>query len=189
MGNEIMVKVCEKCGIVNSERAEECENCTAELGEAIKNSEAKKLIKQIAKRNAKTKKAIANEKFGGGGEDEDPDIPVTPARIVIGILSSLVALGIVVITVLLGIFNSYDIGVSLIPSNLIFLLLMAIPIFTCFTPGAMWAISHLNYQVRYDRMPQPSDIGLVFQLIGCVALTLVGAAVFVAELLLVLGVY
>ncbi len=188
MKNEIMVKVCERCGVVNTEKAEECEGCGAKLGDAIKNSEAKKHIKQIAKRNAKTKETIANEKFGGMEEDI-PEIPVTPARIVIGIFGCLVVLGLAVITVLLGIYNPYEIGYSIMPFNLIIFLMMAISIFTCFTPSKMWALSHWNYQMRYDRMPEPSDVGLVFQVIGCALLDLIGLAVFVVELLVVLGVF
>lgn len=183
-----MVKVCEKCGIVNSERAEECENCTAELGEAIKNSEAKKLIRQIAKRNARTKEAIANEKFGGMEEDI-PEIPVTPARIVVGIIGCLAALGTVAFMVILGILQPVEETTMLIMSNFGILLLIGLAVFICFKPTTWWALTHWKYEMYYKEMPQPSDTGLALQVVGCVMLILCAVALLVMEILMTFNLF
>ncbi len=187
MEKEMMVKVCNKCGIVNSERAQECEACAAKLDEPVTSREAKKLTKQIEKRNKKIKDAITAEKFGGMEEDI-PYIPVTPAHIVIGVIGCLTALCIVGISIVLGIMRPFDETTSLLLGNFGVLLMLVIPICICFFPSKMWAFRHGWYQLRYKEMPQPSDINSVFDLIACAVIILVGAAAFVVQLLLICGV-
>ncbi len=141
MAKEIMVKVCSKCGIANPEKAEECEACGAELGEPITNKEAKKLSKQIAKKNEKFKNAIAAEKFGGQDEEDPIDIPVTPAHIVIGVIGCLAAVCEIVIMVLSNkLFPEYTYEMML--GGIGALVLLAVAILDCFMPSMMWTLGH-----------------------------------------------
>lgn len=185
MKKEIMVKVCSKCGIVNTERAEECESCGEELGVPVKNSEAKKLIKQIAKRNEQSKKAIAAEKFGGPKE-EIVDIPVTPARKVIGVIGCLLAVCEIVLMVLLACFSPRFAN-EMFMVGFCVLLLLTIAILYCFIPGTMWTISNSLYHLYYKEMPTPSDIGLVMQVVSCVLLILVSVGFMVAQFMVSFG--
>lgn len=186
MKEEIIVKVCEKCGIVNTERAQECESCGAELGAPVKNSEANKLSKQIAKRNERTKKAIAAEKFGGS--DEDPiDIPVTPTRICIGVVGCFVAVCEMVLMALCGrLFPEYADEMFIVGLGV--LVLQAIAVLHCFLPGKMWMIAHCIDHLFYKDIPRPSDTGLKFQIFSCVLLILMGIAFIVLQLLVLCGV-
>lgn len=176
MNEEIMVKVCSKCGIVNSERTKKCEECRTKLGAAVKNSDAEELIEQITKRNEELKESITAAKYGGTVE-KTPHIPVTPSRIVIGVIVCLVAAGLVVLIVLSFIYPS-EFTNDLITADFCGLLLLAYAILHCFAPSAMWAFSHLTYQLHYKEMPEPSGAALVLQQIACVMLILFGAAVF-----------
>jgi len=169
-----MVKICSRCGIANNERAEECESCGAELGAPVANSEANKLSKQIAKRNEKIRKAIAAEKFGA--PDEEPiDIPVTPARIVIGVIGCLAAVCEVVLMVLSDqLFPGYTYEMFMIGIDA--MVLLAIAILHCFLPGWMWMLGHCFDRIYYKEIPKPSDTGLKLQVASCVLLILMGIA-------------
>jgi len=180
-----MVKVCKRCGIVNSEKSEECESCGAELGAPVKSVETNKLSKQIAKRNEKTKKAIADEKFGGSVE-KYPDIPVTPSRI-IGAIGCLVAVGLIVMIVL-SMMNGHEFAYELISMGVCGLVLTAIAILYCFLPSQIWAFRHSFYWMQYKEMPEPSDMGLVMEQVACAFLILLGATTFVFQLCILMGV-
>jgi len=184
---DIMVKVCSRCGIVNSEKAEDCESCGAELGAPVSNREAKKLIRQIAKRNEETKNAINAEKYGGTDDESVPQIPMTASRIVIGTVTGLVAAGIVVLMVLSMLFGHEHAG-DLIKIDIGALVLLAIALLYCFLPGEMWALSHCFDKMYYKEIPEPSDMGLVLQQVGVAILTLVGGALFTIHLLVLCGV-
>ena len=185
MKKGIMVKVCSECGIVNAERAEKCESCGAELESPVTNRAAHKLSKGIVKRNEKTKKAIAAEKFGGRGE-KMPDIPVTASRIVIGVIGCLVAAGLIALMVLLGL-SDHEFAPELFKLGICGLLLVGIAILQCFLPGQMWALEHTFYWMNYKDMPEPSDTGLVLQQVSCAILTLLGAAVVVFQVCVLSG--
>ncbi len=176
MNEEIMVKVCSKCGIVNSERAKKCEECGTKLGAAVKNSDAEELIEQITKRNEEIKESITAAKYGGSIE-KTPHIPITPSRIVIGVIALLVSVGLIVLMVLSCI-SPNEFTKDLIAADFCGLLLLAYAMLHCFAPSAMWAFSHLTYQLHYKEMPEPSDTALVLQQVACVLLILFGAAVF-----------
>lgn len=179
--NEIMVKVCSKCGIVNTERAKKCEECGAKLGAAVKNSETEDAIEKVTKRNKKIKKAIESEKYGGGDE-KTPYIPVTASRIVIGVIGILVAVALIVGMVLTCL-NSHENGYELFTIGGGGLILVVLAVLYCFAPSQMWALSHFGYQLRYKEMPEPSDAALVFQQIASVILILLGGAIFVFQLI------
>ena len=181
-----MVKVCSRCGIVNAESAEDCESCGAELGAPVTNRAAHKLSKEIVKRSEKMKKAIADEKFGGSVE-KIPDIPVTTSRIIIGVIGCLVAVGLIVLMVISGL-NDHEFARELIMLGVCSLILVVVAILECFLPGQMWAMNHAFYWMHYKQMPEPSDTGLVLQQVACVMLVLLGAAAFVFQLCILLGV-
>jgi len=186
MKKEIMVKVCSRCGIVNAEKAEECESCGAGLGAAVTNSAAKKLSKQIARNNEKMRKAIADEKFGGLGE-KVPDIPVTTSRIIIGSIGILAAIGLIALMVI-GNLSDHEFAPELNTIGVCGLLLIVIAVLYCFLPGPMWAFEHAFYHLHYKEMPEPSGTGLVLQQVSCVILILLGAAAFVFQLCVLTGV-
>jgi len=186
MKKEIMVKVCPKCGIVNSEKADDCEACGTELGAPVTSSTAHKLSKQITKQNEKLRKAIADEKFGGSVE-KFPDIPVTTSRIIIGAIGCLVAVGLIVLMVLSGL-SDHKFAPELIMIGASGLMLVVIAILICLLPSAMWALEHAFYWMHYKEMPEPSDTNLVLQQVSCVILILLGIAAFVFQLCILLGV-
>lgn len=186
MEKEIMVKICSKCGIVNTERADECESCGAELGASVKNSEAEKLINQITKRNEAMKEAITAEKYGGT-KPMVPQIPLTPSRIIIGSVACLVAAAVVVLMVLNGVYaNEYSWDLTI--ADMCALVLLAIAILDSFLPGQMWVIAHCMDTLYYKEMPEPSETGLVFQQIGNVLLILLSSAIFTLHLLAFCGI-
>ncbi len=185
MSKEIMVKVCSKCGIINSEKAEECESCGAGLDAPVKNRKANKLSKRITKRNEKIRKAIADEKFSAP-EEEPVDIPVTPARIVLGVIGCLAAVCEVVIMVLSGrICPEFSYEVFML--GICTLMLLAIAVLHCFLPGKMWMLNHCFDWIYYKETPKPSDTGLKLQVVGCALLILLSAAFIGGQLALIFG--
>lgn len=185
MKKEIMVKVCSKCGIVNAERAEECEACGTGLDAAVTSREAHKLSKKINKRNEKIRKAIADEKFSAPAE-EPVNIPVTAAHKVFGVIGCLTAVCDVVFTVL-SVRHLPDFSYELILSALSILMLLAIAVLLCFLPGEMWSLRHCFYWMHYKEMPKPSDTGIKLQLVAAVILILIGIAAIVLQTLAVFG--
>lgn len=181
-----MVKVCSKCGIVNTERARVCESCGAELGAPIENSEADKMSEQIAKRNEKTKKSIEAEKFGGPDENY-PQIPVTPFRKITGITACVAAAGVAALMVL-SFVSSHEFAQLVFLTGIPALLLLVIAVLHCFLPGKMWAMSHFMDRLYYKEMPLPSDIGLFMQCVSIVFCVLFGIAVLAFQILLLCGV-
>ncbi|MBE6754276.1 MAG: hypothetical protein E7559_08015 [Ruminococcaceae bacterium] len=186
MKKEIMVKVCTKCGIVNTERAKKCESCGAKLGAPVTSSEADKLCEQIAEHNEKMKKAIADEKFGGSVEDT-VDIPVTPARIVIGVLGCIAAVCEVVLMILSHRFFPEGAD-EMNHGGFCVLLLFLIAVLHCFLPSQMWSLSHCMDWIHYKEIPRPSDLGLKLQVVSSAFLILLGVAFITLQVLLFCGV-
>lgn len=186
MKKEIMVKVCHRCGIVNTEKAEKCESCGAGLEAPIANSEAKKLIRQIENRNEETKRAIAAEKFGSGVE-KPVDIPVTAAHIVIGVIGCIAAVCEAVIMLLSGrLFpEATD---EMVLTGLCVFFLLAIAVLQSFMPGKMWTLAHCIDQLSYNEKLSPSSFGVNEQMISSVILILLGVAFITLQLLVAFGV-
>ncbi|MBE6758960.1 MAG: hypothetical protein E7554_02580 [Ruminococcaceae bacterium] len=175
MKKEIMAKVCPKCGIVNSEKAEDCEACGTGLGAAVTSRQANKLSRQISKKNEKLRKAIADEKHSVPAE-EPIDIPVTPTRIVIGVIGCLAMLCEVVLMVFSYRLFPEDFTYEMFMLGFCALILLIIGVLHCFIPGMMWSIEHCFDKIYYKEMPRPSDTGLKLLTFSSALLVLLGIA-------------
>lgn len=150
---QLMVRLCPRCGLVYSVNDEECEVCSADLSQPMPSREAEKQSKKISKRSEKLKESIAAEKASGGaGSDFDPEVPRTGLHIAEGVIGSVVALAIVVMLVLhlCGIYSFEGMAIELIGADLLALLLLALPIVHGFSPSTMWAMLHFEAQLDYN---------------------------------------
>jgi len=184
--HDIPVKLCPRCGMIFSSKAEECEVCGAELGEPVKNGEAKSLSRKIAKNYKKQQKSIADEKLGGSAGSTGTDIPVTGWNIAVGILAVIAALGTIAILVISIIGRRPD-GELWLSGNIAILLMLAVIIFDSFFPGAAWDLAHWDYSLHYDSKPYPSDIHIFLTKLANTILIIGAFAAIAVQLFQFLG--
>ncbi len=180
---QIMVRLCPRCGLVYSVNDEECEVCSADLSQPMPGREAEKQSKKISRQNEKLKKSIAAEKASGGaGADIDPEVPRTGLHIAEGVIGSVVALGIVVMLVLhmCGIFSFEGAAIELIGIDLLMLLMLAIPIVNGFSPSTMWATLHYDVRLNYDVSGtiRPSEFSIFRMHLLSIFMLVLGIVVF-----------
>lgn len=177
MASDIKVKLCEKCGVLNSDDDTVCEACGTKLGEAVSNDDADKIIADIAKK----KEAIERAKRASIVEDYEADnieeIPTTPFGKVIGVLSyALIAAYIVLFIV--GLIKGVGAAGAFFIWDLLMCLFLVFNAVSCFNPTLGWRITHLGYIMHYKKLPEPSDIGFVMIQISYILFLIVGIAGF-----------
>lgn len=185
MENEILVKVCSKCGIFNSERAEKCESCGAKLDEAIGKKEADELSEEIEKRNKKISADIAEAKSSGLAEKEI-DLPVSPFRKVLGIIMAVVTvvmtLGAIILIFCPNPFEGKDMAYGeIIIGGFLLALIMAYLTALCLFPGKVWSAQLYYSSYRYSQVPIPSDLALNMQCVAFIFFTLMAIGYIVLE--------
>ena len=185
MGNEILVKVCSKCGIFNSERAEKCESCGTKLDEAIGKKEAEELSEEIEKRNKKISADIAEAKSSGSTEKEI-DLPVSPFRKVLGIIMAVVTvvmtLGTIILIFCPNPFEGKDMAYGeIIIGGFLLALIMAYLTALCLFPGKVWSAQLYYSSYRYSQVPIPSDLALNMQCVAFIFFTLMAIGFIVLE--------
>ena len=187
MENEILVKVCSKCGIFNSERAEKCESCGTKLDEAITQKEAEHLSEEIEKRNKKISADIAEAKSGGLTEKEkEIDLPVSPFRKVLGIIMAVVTvvmtLGAIILIFCPNPFEGENMAYGeIILGGFSFDFIMAYLTAFCLFPGKVWAEQLYFSRYRYSQVPIPSDFALDMQCVAFIFFTLMAIGFIVLE--------
>ncbi len=185
MGNELMVKVCSKCGIFNSENAEKCESCGAKLDEAIGKKEAEELSEEIEKRNKKISADIAEAKSSGSAEKEI-DLPVSPFRKVLGIIMAVVTavmtLGAIILIFCPNPFEGKDMAYGeIILGGFLLAFIMAYLTAFCLFPGKVWSAQLYFSRYRYSQDPIPSDFALNMQCVAFIFFTLMAIGFIVLE--------
>ena len=193
---ELMVRLCEKCGHVYSDKAERCEECGTVLSAPMASGSAEKMSARIYKRNAKIKAAIDSGRrsaMAGDNEDIDPGIPVTGWRIVVGVVACVAFAGLLVTLILYltrslsaelysgGINAAIPFIISLAP-----LFLLPIIIWDCFAPNSLWIFSHSLDHIHYREMPLPSDLNIAFRQIFNTVIAFGSVALLVWILILTL---
>lgn len=185
MENEILVKVCSKCGIFNSERAEKCESCGTKLDEAITQKEADELSREIEKRNKKISEDIAEAKTSGPAEKEI-DLPVSPFRKVLGIIMAVVTvvmtLGAIVLIFCPNPFEGKNMAYGeIIIGGFLLAFIMAYLTAFCLFPGKVWSAQLAFSRYRYSQVPIPSDFALNMQCVAFIFFTLMAIGFIVLE--------
>ena len=185
MENEILVKVCSKCGIFNSERAEKCESCGTKLDEAITQKEADELSREIEKRNKKISEDIAEAKTSGPAEKEI-DLPVSPFRKVLGIIMAVVTvvmtLGAIILIFCPNPFEGTNMAYGeLIIGGFLLAFLMAYLTVFCLFPGKVWSAELYFSSYRYSQVPIPSDLALNMECVAFIFFTLMAIGFIVLE--------
>lgn len=185
MENEIMVKVCPKCGIFNSENAERCESCETRLDEAVSKDEAEKLSEEIEKRNKKISEDIAEAKNSGPAEKEI-DLPVSPFRKVLGIIMAVVTAAMTLGTIILILCPNPFEGKNMAYGEIIlggFLLALVMAYLTafCLFPGKVWSAQLAFSRYHYSQVPIPSDFALNIQCVAFIFFTLMAIGYIVLE--------
>ncbi|MBR4092826.1 MAG: hypothetical protein IKK32_03020 [Oscillospiraceae bacterium] len=185
MGNEILVKVCSKCGIFNSERAEKCESCGTKLDEAIGQKEADELSREIEKRNKKISEDIAEAKTSGPAEKKI-DLPVSPFRKVLGIIMAVVTvvmtLGAIILIFCPNPFEGTNMAYGeLIIGGFLLAFLMAYLTVFCLFPGKVWSAELYFSSYLYNQNPIPSDLALNMQCVAFIFFTLMAIGFIVLE--------
>ena len=185
MENEILVKVCSKCGIFNSERAEKCESCGTKLDEAITQKEAEELSEEIEKRNKKISADIAEAKSSGSTEKEI-DLPVSPFRKVLGIIMAVVTvvmtLGAIILIFCPNPFEGKDMAYGeIIIGGFLLAFIMAYLTALCLFPGKVWTEQLYFSRYRYSQVPIPSDFALNMQCVAFIFFTLMAIGYIVLE--------
>ena len=185
MENEILVKVCSKCGIFNSERAEKCESCGTKLDEAIGKKEAEELSEEIEKRNKKISADIAEAKSSGSTEKEI-DLPVSPFRKVLGIIMAVVTvvmtLGTIILIFCPNPFEGENMAYGeIIIGGFLLALIMAYLTALCLFPGKVWSAQLYYSSYRYSQVPIPSDLALNMQCVAFIFFTLMAIGYIVLE--------
>ena len=185
MENEILVKVCSKCGIFNSERAEKCESCGTKLDEAITQKEAEELSEEIEKRNKKISEDIAEAKSSGLTEKEI-DLPVSPFRKVLGIIMAVVTvvmtLGAIILIFCPNPFEGTNMAYGeLIIGGFLLAFLMAYLTVFCLFPGKVWSAELYFSSYLYSQNPIPSDLALNMQCVAFIFFTLMAIGYIVLE--------
>ena len=185
MENEILVKVCSKCGIFNSERAEKCESCGTKLDEAIGKKEAEDLSEEIEKRNKKISADIAEAKTSGPAEKKI-DLPVSPFRKVLGIIMAVVTvvmtLGAIILIFCPNPFEGKDMAYGeIIIGGFLLAFIMAYLTALCLFPGKVWSAQLYYSRYRYSQVPIPSDFALDMQCVAFIFFTLMAIGYIVLE--------
>lgn len=185
MENEILVKVCSKCGIFNSERAEKCESCGTKLDEAITQKEAEDLSEEIEKRNKKISEDIAEAK-SVGLTVEEIDLPVSPFRKVLGIIMAVVTvvmtLGTIILIFCPNPFEGKDMAYGeIIIGGFLLDFIMAYLTALCLFPGKVWSAQLYYSRYRYSQVPIPSDFALDMQCVAFIFFTLMAIGYIVLE--------
>lgn len=185
MENEILVKVCSKCGIFNSERAEKCESCGTKLDEAITQKEAEELSEEIEKRNKKINADIAEAKSSGLTEKEI-DLPVSPFRKVLGIIMAVVTvvmtLGAIILIFCPNPFEGENMAYGeIIIGGFLLAFIMAYLTALCLFPGKVWSAQLYYSSYRYSQVPIPSDLALNMQCVAFIFFTLMAIGFIVLE--------
>lgn len=185
MENEILVKVCSKCGIFNSERAEKCESCGTKLDEAITQKEADELSEEIEKRNKKISEDIAEAKSSGLTEKEI-DLPVSPFRKALGIIMAVVTvvmtLGAIILIFCPNPFEGKDMAYGeIIIGGFLLAFIMAYLTAFCLFPGKVWSAQLYYSSYRYSQVPIPSDLALNMQCVAFIFFTLMAIGYIVLE--------
>ena len=185
MENEILVKVCSKCGIFNSERAEKCESCGTKLDEAIGKKEAEELSEEIEKRNKKINADIAEAKSSGSTEKEI-DLPVSPFRKVLGIIMAVVTvvmtLGAIILIFCPNPFEGKNMAYGeIIIGGFLLAFIMAYLTALCLFPGKVWSAQLYYSSYRYSQVPIPSDLALNMQCVAFIFFTLMAIGFIVLE--------
>lgn len=185
MENEILVKVCSKCGIFNSERAEKCESCGTKLDEAITQKEADELSEEIEKRNKKISEDIAEAKSSGLTEKEI-DLPVSPFRKVLGIIMAVVTvvmtLGVIILMFCPNPFEGKNMAYGeIIIGGFLLAFIMAYLTAFCLFPGKVWSSQLYFSRYRYSQVPIPSDYALNMQCVAFIFFTLMAIGFIVLE--------
>ena len=185
MENEILVKVCTKCGIFNSERAEKCESCGTKLDEAIGKKEAEDLSEEIEKRNKKISADIAEAKSSGSTEKEI-DLPVSPFRKVLGIIMAVVTvvmtLGAIILIFCPNPFEGKNMAYGeIIIGGFLLAFIMAYLTAFCLFPGKVWSAQLYYSSYRYSQVPIPSDLALNMQCVAFIFFTLMAIGYIVLE--------
>ncbi len=185
MENEILVKVCSKCGIFNSERAEKCESCGTKLDEAIGKKEAEELSEEIEKRNKKISADIAEAKSSGPAKKEI-DLPVSPFRKVLGIIMAVVTvvmtLGAIILIFCPNPFEGKNMAYGeIIIGGFLLAFLMAYLTVFCLFPGKVWSAQLYFSSYRYSQVPIPSDYALNMQCVAFIFFTLMAIGFIVLE--------
>ena len=185
MENEILVKVCSKCGIFNSERAEKCESCGTKLDEDITQKEAEELSEEIEKRNKKISEDIAEAKSSGLTEKEI-DLPVSPFRKVLGIIMAVVTvvmtLGAIILIFCPNPFEGKNMAYGeIIIGGFLLAFIMAYLTALCLFPGKVWSAQLYYSSYRYSQVPIPSDFALNMQCVAFIFFTLMAIGYIVLE--------
>lgn len=185
MESEILVKVCSKCGIFNSERAEKCESCGTKLDEAIGKKEAEELSEEIEKRNKKISENIAEAKSSGLTEKEI-DLPVSPFRKVLGIIMAVVTvvmtLGAIILIFCPNPFEGKNMAYGeIIIGGFLLAFIMAYLTAFCLFPGKVWSAQLYFSNYRYSQVPIPSDYALNMQCVAFIFFTLMAIGFIVLE--------
>ena len=185
MENEILVKVCSKCGIFNSERAEKCESCGTKLDEAITQKEADELSEEIEKRNKKISEDIAEAKSSGLTEKEI-DLPVSPFRKALGIIMAVVTvvmtLGAIILIFCPNPFEGKNMAYGeIIIGGFLLAFIMAYLTAFCLFPGKVWSAQLYYSSYRYSQVPIPSDLALNMQCVAFIFFTLMAIGFIVLE--------
>ncbi len=189
MGNDVLVKVCPKCGILSSDDDKVCEACGARLGEAVSNDDADKLIDGLNKKKKKIEKAkkkmgapiYENDSYLGY---DDLDIPVTMIGKVCGVLSCITIVAILVLWVI-SIIISPKYAIIFLFVDIVIDAVLLLNIISCFKPAFGWKLSQFGYSLRYyGSLPEPSELSFALMQIGYIASFFIGVFVFVAQLLL-----
>ncbi len=182
---DIQVRLCEKCALSFSAKAGECEECGGDLTAPMSSKTAGKKLVRLAREKARREGSIEQEKFGGS-PDKGVYIQRTPMHIIVGVIASLVAAGVIALMLICTIDNSgrFDSETIELFVQIDFgvLILLAIAIFSSFFPSVSWQLEHLTSALYYNEDLSPTRFSVVGQQIASIILTLLGITGFAFHL-------
>ncbi len=137
-----------------------------------KNTEDEQLINSTA----------SEKEIGESHEQREVLVPRTTVHIIVGIIASITALGLIALLIVSGIYGTESTFFDTLKLDILILAMLGIAILNSFAPSTMWTLFHFESRLHYNEKLTPTGLSIVIMHIISIIFTLMGVGTFMSQL-------